>query len=316
MTSWSSHSLSRLRFPVVTAFSVVLVLGALASHVFAASTDWRSGLLAWRTARAEGLSAPDGWLTLVALDWIEPGENSFGGAADNRIQLSGATAAHLGILQFSGNAVRLLPPRGGFPAAFRIDGQPAQPIVLTGNDMKPHELTDGTLTCFVIHRGDRYALRVKDTQAPTRVHFRGLHWYAPNSHYRVEARWIPWVPAHQQKIPTIIGTTLDLPAPGLAEFTLDGKTLRLEPVLEAPGAKQLFFIVRDVTSHSTTYGAGRFLYAGFPDHGLQQPGHIVLDFNRLQNPPCAYTPYATCPLPPEQNRLAIALPVGEERYSH
>ncbi len=182
--------------------------------------------------------------------------------------------------------------------------------------MKPHELTDGSLTFFVIHRGDRYALRVKDTQAPTRVHFRGLHWYAPNPRYRVEARWIPWVPAHAQKIPTVIGTTIELPAPGLAEFTLDGKTVRLEPVLEEPGAKQLFFIVRDATSRSTTYGAGRFLYTDFPDHGLEQPGHIVLDFNRLQNPPCAYTPYATCPLPPEQNRLAIGLPVGEERYSH
>jgi len=307
---------SRLRLAVISAFSAALLLGLAAAPIFAASSGWRSGLLAWRAARAQGLSAPDGWLTLVALDWIEPGDNSFGAAADNRIQLSGATAAHLGVLQFSGNSVRLLPPKGGFPAALRIDGQPAQATVLTGNDMKPHELSDGTLTFFVIHRGDRYALRVKDTQAPTRVHFEGLHWYAPNPHYRVEARWIPWVPAHRQKIPTIIGTTLDMPAPGLAEFTLDGKTFRLEPVLEGPGSKQLFFIVRDTTSHLTTYGAGRFLYTGFPDHGLSEPGHIVLDFNRLENPPCAYTHYATCPLPPEQNRLAIALPVGEQRYSH
>jgi uncharacterized protein len=311
-----NSSLSRLRLAVVAAFSVVLLFGTVVPRVFAGSADWRSGLLAWRAARAQGLSAPDGWLTLVALDWIEPGENTFGAASDNRIQLSGATAPHLGVLQFSGNAVRLLPPHGGFPASFRVDGHPAQAIVLTGNDMRPHELTDGTLTFFVIHRGNRYALRVKDTQAPTRVHFRGLHWYAPNPRYRVEARWIPWVPAHAQKIPTVIGTTIEMPAPGLAEFTLNGKTIRLEPVLEGPGAKQLFFIVRDTTSHTTTYGAGRFLYADFPDHGLEHPGHIVLDFNRLQNPPCAYTPYATCPLPPEQNRLAIALPVGEERYSH
>ncbi|HEX3986324.1 MAG TPA: DUF1684 domain-containing protein [Acidobacteriaceae bacterium] len=308
---------SRIHLAVVAVSSIIfLVLGIAVPRVFAGSTDWRSGLLAWRTAHAEGLSAPDGWLTLVALDWIEPGENSFGAASDNRIRLSGATAPHLGILQFSGNAVRLLAPKGGFPAALRIDGQPAQPTLLTGNDRKPHELTDGTLTFFVIHRGDRYALRVKDTQAPTRVHFRGLRWYAPNPRYCVEARWIPWVPAHMQKIPTVIGTTIEMPAPGLAEFTLEGKTIRLEPVLEGPKAQQLFFIVRDETSHTTTYGASRFLYTGFPDHGLEQPGHIVLDFNRLENPPCAYTPYATCPLPPEQNRMAIALPVGEERYSH
>ncbi|MGA7522406.1 MAG: DUF1684 domain-containing protein [Acidobacteriaceae bacterium] len=309
-------SFSRLRFAVVAAFSVVFLLGITVPRLFAGSTDWRSGLLAWRAAQAQELSAPDGWLTLVALDWIEPGENSFGAASDNRIQLSGATVPHLGVLELSGNTVRLAPPPGGFPAALRVDGQPAQPILLSGNNMKPHELTDGTLTFFVIHRGDRYALRVKDADAPTRIHFHGLHWYAPNPRYRVEARWIPWIPAHQQKIPTVIGTILSLPAPGLAEFTLDGQTIRLEPVLEEPGTKQLFFIVRDATSHTTTYGAGRFLYTGFPDHGLEHPGRIVLDFNRLENPPCAYTPYATCPLPPQQNRLAIALPAGEERYSH
>jgi uncharacterized protein (DUF1684 family) len=124
------------------------------------------------------------------------------------------------------------------------------------------------------------------------------------------------VPAHQEKIPTVLGTTIEVPAPGLAEFTLDGQTVQLEPVLEDPGDKQLFFIVRDATSRTTSYGAGRFLYTDFPDHGLDHAGRILLDFNRLQNPPCAYTAYATCPLPPERNRLAIALPVGEERYSH
>lgn len=309
-------SSSRSRLAVVAAFSAVLLVGFLAAPIFAASTDWRSSLLSWRAAYAQSLAAPDGWLTLVALDWIEPGENSFGAASDNRIQLPGATTAHLGILELKGNAVRLLPPPGGFPAALHIDGHPAQAILLSGNDMQPHELTDGTLTFFVIHRGDRYALRVKDAQAPTRVHFHGLYWYPPDPRLRIQARWIPWVPAHQLRIPTVIGTTLEMPAPGLAEFTLDGKALRLEPVLEGPGTHELFFILRDTTSRSTTYGAGRFLYTDFPDHGLAHPGHLLLDFNRLENPPCAYTPYATCPEPPEQNRLAVALPAGEERYSH
>jgi hypothetical protein len=129
------------------------------------------------------------------------------------------------------------------------------------------------------------------------------------------AKWIPFVPQHTEKIPTIIGTTLDMPAPGLAEFTLDGKTIQIEPVLEDASSKELFFIIRDATSHTTTYQSARFLYAQFPDHGLDQPGTIVLDFNRLQNPPCAYTPYATCPLPPYINRLAISIPAGEMRYT-
>jgi uncharacterized protein (DUF1684 family) len=102
--------------------------------------------------------------------------------------------------------------------------------------------------------------------------------------------------------------------PGVAEFTLDGKAFRLEPILESPDDKDLFFILRDATSRTETYGAGRFLYTDLPDHGLNQPGELWLDFNRAENPPCAYTPFATCPLPPPQNRLQVAIPAGQQRY--
>jgi uncharacterized protein (DUF1684 family) len=125
---------------------------------------------------------------------------------------------------------------------------------------------------------------------------------------------VPFKPPLVEEIPTVIGTTLKLPAPGLAMFLLDGKILHLEPVLEDPSAKTLFFILRDETSTTTTYGGGRFLHTGLPDHGLDQPGSLTLDFNRLENPPCAYTVYATCPLPPVQNRLTVALQAGERRY--
>jgi uncharacterized protein (DUF1684 family) len=115
-------------------------------------------------------------------------------------------------------------------------------------------------------------------------------------------------------IPTVLGTATHLPAPGVAEFTLDGHILRLEPVLEDPKSTDLFFILRDATSKTTTYGAGRFLYTELPDHGVSQPGEVWLDFNRLVNPPCAFTAYATCPLPPAQNRLSVSIPAGEQRY--
>jgi uncharacterized protein (DUF1684 family) len=115
-------------------------------------------------------------------------------------------------------------------------------------------------------------------------------------------------------IPTILGTTTHLPAPGVVEFTLNGQVLRLEPVLEDPKSTDLFFIMRDTTSKTTTYGAGRFLYTELPDHGVSQPGEVWLDFNRLINPPCAFTAYATCPLPPPQNRLSVPIPSGEQRY--
>ena len=294
-----------------------LILTAAILGFADATSDWKVGLMAWRAHREQRLSAPDGWLTLVGLEWLKPGTNTVGSASDNRIRLSASAPAHLGVIRVNGSEVRLAPPEGGFARGVQLDGAPAKPATLADDDAKnPSKLTAGTLTILLLHRGDRYALRVRDSQAPTRLDFHGLHWYEPNPHYRVDANWVPFVPVKKIKVPSIIGVTDKMPAPGVAEFVLDGKALQLEPVLEEPDAKQLFFILRDTTSRTTSYGAARFLYTDFPDHGLDQPGHLVLDFNRLQNPPCAYTAYATCPLPPPQNRLQIALPVGEAKYSH
>jgi len=304
------------RVAPILAFAIPVL--AVTALLFAdATSEWKTGLLAWRAHREQRLSAPDGWLTLVGLEWLKPGANTVGSAPDNRIRLSAAAPAHVGVIEVNGSDIHLAPPAGGFPATVQVDGAPAQAAKLADDEaQKPSVLTAGTLTILLLHRGDRYALRIKDSQAPTRLNFHGLHWYEPDPRYRVEAKWIPFVPVKKIKVASIIGVTDEMPAPGVAEFTLDGQTLQLEPVLEDPGAKQLFFILRDTTSRTTSYGAARFLYTDFPDQGLDQPGHLTLDFNRLQNPPCAYTAYATCPLPPEQNRLAIALPVGEEKYSH
>jgi uncharacterized protein (DUF1684 family) len=287
------------------------------SLVAGPSTDpssWRRELLAWRTHRAESLQAPEGWLSLVALEWLSEGDNSFGSAPDNRVQIA-KSPTHVGIAHLEKSGVRLLSPAGGFPKELQIEGHSAQEQVLSADDApKTSKLTIGTLTIVLIHRDGRYALRIKDLDAPTRVGFHGLRWYAPNALYRVRARWIPYNPPKVLDIPTILGTVTRLPAPGVAEFKLGGRILRLEPVLEEPEDKELFFILRDATSKKTTYGAGRFLYTDLPDHGLTQPGEVWLDFNRLYNPPCAFTAYATCPLPPPQNRLMIAIPAGEQRY--
>jgi uncharacterized protein (DUF1684 family) len=201
----------------------------------------------------------------------------------------------------------------GFPQGLLLDGHTPGTQVLA-SESHPNILTDGTFSMFVIHRGDRFALRIKDSHSSARLHFHGLKWYPPDEHYRIAARWIPYASAKTLKIPTIIGTTIQMPVPGMAEFVLHGQTIRLVPVLESPKSTKLFFILRDTTSKTTTYGAARFLYTSFPEQGLNKPGKLWLDFNRLENPPCAYTPYATCPLPPPQNRLTVALPAGEQRY--
>jgi uncharacterized protein (DUF1684 family) len=278
-------------------------------------SSWQRDLLAWRAERATNLQAPEGWLSLIALGWLKEGDNSFGSAEDSRVQIAGKVPAHIGVVRLEKETLRLLAPAGGFPKDLLVDGESAKEQALVPDDAdKPSKLTMGTVTVIVIHRDDRYALRVKDQQAPTRVGFHGLRWYAPNAAYRVHARWIPYNPPKVLDIPTVLGTTTHLPAPGAAEFTVDGQVVRLEPVLEDPKATDLFFILRDATSKSTTYGAGRFLYTELPDHGVNQPGEVWLDFNRLVNPPCAFTAYATCPLPPPQNRLGVAIPAGEQRY--
>jgi len=278
-------------------------------------SSWQRDLLAWRAERATNLQAPEGWLSLIALGWLKEGDNSFGSAEDSRVQIAGKVPAHIGVVRLEKETLRLLAPAGGFPKDLLVDGESAKEQALVADDAdKPSKLTMGTVTVIVIHRDDRYALRVKDQQAATRVGFHGLRWYAPNAAYRVHARWIPYNPPKVLDIPTVLGTTTHLPAPGAAEFTVDGQVVRLEPVLEDPKATDLFFILRDATSKSTTYGAGRFLYTELPDHGVNQPGEVWLDFNRLVNPPCAFTAYATCPLPPPQNRLGVAIPAGEQRY--
>jgi uncharacterized protein len=287
--------------------------GAVSQTAPASQSNWRSELLAWREAQAKKLQAPDGWLSLAGLEWLTQGDNTFGSASDNRIRIEADVAPHLGVLRLSHNAVSLAAPSGGFPQGLLLDGHTPRAQVLASQD-KPTILTAGTFSMFVIHRGDRYALRLKDSHSSARLHFSGLKWYAPNEKYWIAARWIPYATTKMVKIPTILGTTIEMPVPGVAEFVIDGQTLRLEPVLESPKAAELFFILRDTTSKTTTYGAGRFLYTTFPDQGLNKPGKIWLDFNRLENPPCAYTSYATCPLPPPQNRLPVALPTGEQRY--
>lgn len=276
---------------------------------------WQRDLLAWREQRATGLQAPEGWLSLIALGWLKEGDNAFGSGDDCQVQISGKVPPHIAVVRLQKDKLRLLPAAGGFPKDLLVNDQPArEQDLFSDNSEKASKLTIGSITIIIINRDGRFGLRVKDLQAPTRVGFHGLHWYAPNATYRVHARWIPYNPPKVLDIPTVLGTTTHLPAPGAAEFTIDGQVVRLEPVLEDPQSTELFFIMRDATSKTTTYGAGRFLYSDLPDHGLAQPGELLLDFNKLINPPCAFTPYATCPLPPPQNRLPVPIPAGEQRY--
>jgi uncharacterized protein (DUF1684 family) len=288
----------------------------LATLLLAQNGSFQKDLAAWRTQHTAELLKPDGWLSLVGLEWLEPGDTTVGSAPDNKIRLAKGPA-HLAVLRLEGETVTLNPPAGGFPQNFQVAGAPAKPQSLRAEGNKDKfapRMVIGDLNLYVIRREDRFALRIKDAQSPSITGFHALKWYPPDEAYRVTAKWIPYAPFKTVTLATLVGTNFDQPVPGAAEFVLAGKDWRLEPVLEDPAVAKLFFILRDTTSATTTYGACRFLYTGFPTNGIDKPGELVLDFNRLENPPCAYTPYSTCPLPPPGNRLPIPLPVGELRY--
>jgi uncharacterized protein (DUF1684 family) len=291
---------------------------AAAQSKVSAGDNWQTDLSSWRAQHAKDLQAPQGWLALIGLDWLKAGDNSFGAGADNAIPLPAKTAAHLGVLHLEGNTVELLPPGGesGFPKGMLVDGRTPSTGQKLALDVPgpPSKITIGTLAMVVVRRGDRIGLRTRDSQAPSLTGFHGLRWYPPAAQFRIQARWIPYTPPKQIAVPTVIGTEEKYDVPGVAEFTMEGKTFRLEPVLEGPEEKDLFFILRDATSKTETYQASRFLYTEFPDHGLTQPGMLLLDFNRAENPPCAYSHFTTCPLPPKGNVLPVAITAGEKRY--
>ena len=297
--------------------SVAIFCAFLGAPAVAQDADWQKDLAAWRTQHVADLLKPDGWLSLSGLEWLEAGDNSFGSAKDNKIHIRAGSPTHIGILRFDGKTVKLIPPAEGFPTDFRVADAPAKEQVIpvdVDNDKNALHMTTGTLNMYVIRRGDRFALRVKDAQSQAIVAFHGLNWYDPDIHFRVKAKWTPYNPQRSITLVTLARTEYARPVPGAAEFTLDGKSYRLQPVVEDPEKAQLFFILRDTTSATATYPACRFLYTVLPSQGLDKAGELWLDFNRLENPPCAYTPFATCPLPPPQNKLAIPLPVGEKRY--
>ncbi|HLY42116.1 MAG TPA: DUF1684 domain-containing protein [Terracidiphilus sp.] len=279
---------------------------------------WLHETQQWRAQRAADLSAPNGPLSVADVEWLKTGVNSIGAAAGNGLQIAHAPD-HIGLLTVSGklpgNAiVQLLAPPGGFPADLEIDGKPAREGPLDAGDQHPSVITWHGLSLAVVGRGDRFALRINDADAANRSGFHGLRWFPANPEFRVNARWIPNPPRQVEKIPTALGTKIEMPAPGVAEFLLDGKVVVLEAVIEGGDTSKLLFILSDKTGPAATNAGGRYLTTDLPDHGLDKPGNLVLDLNRLSNPPCAYTQSATCAMPPERSRLPIEIEAGELRY--
>jgi hypothetical protein len=258
---------------------------------------------AWHERRLRSLTSDDGWLTLVGLHWLEEGESAAGSAEGLAVQLAAGAPAKLGTFTRRGAEVSFSPSP---EAKVTLRGEPFRGGALkTDAGGAPDVLEVGTLRMHVIVRGARVGLRVKDREAPARKAFHGIERYPVSGEWRVTARFEPAKAERKIAVPTVLGTVEEMVSPGTAVFQLKGKEYRLTPVLEDG---QLFFIFADQTNKTETYGAGRFLYAALPKDGA-----VVLDFNRAYNPPCAFSPFATCPLPPKENRLAVRIEAGEKR---
>ncbi|WP_434212022.1 DUF1684 domain-containing protein [[Pseudomonas] boreopolis] len=264
--------------------------------------------LAWREQRLEELRKPDGWTSLVGLHWLELKAHYIGSSPDSGIRLA-VGPAKMGLVSVEGDKVWFTPEKH---AALTVDGKPLAGRIRFYSDRDDAPTTigfdEGKGRLTLIQRGDRRALRVRHADADSRVRFAGLdHWPADPA-WRVEARFVPNPAGKTIPIVDIVGITTEQPNAGAVEFEKDGRTYRLEAIGE-PG-HELFIVFADRTSGHGSYPAGRFIDAGAPD----AQGRVVLDFNRAYNPPCAFTPFATCPLPPPENRLDLAVAAGEKNY--
>lgn len=268
-------------------------------------TDYQQELLTQRAERAQQLLGDRSWLTLAGLFWLKPGANTIGAAPHHPVVLSGPNIpTHVGVLTVEQESIKLCVASG---VAMTHQGEPIQDLVMQ-HDMTGHPdyVSIDTLTFLIIKRGERYAVRLYDTTNPARHRFPGLSWYPIDPALRIIADYVPHTPPRTLKIATATGDITPSVNPGAVHFTLDGHPCSLEA--EDRGSK-LFFNFCDLTNRDTTYGAGRFLYTDVP-----VDGKVTLDFNQATNPYCAYTLYATCPLPPAQNRLPVRIAAGEKRY--
>jgi uncharacterized protein (DUF1684 family) len=269
--------------------------------------DYAKSIEAWRAARVARLTVPDGWLTLIGRHELAPGANTVGTAQDNSIKLA-AGPPYLATVTLGADRQVTLAPAPS--AIMEIDGvRVREPAVLVHAGEKPTRVTFGPANFYVMERGEKLFLRVRDTTAATLRDFAGIDCFPVDPAWRIEAAWVPFDPPRQVKITNMIGITEPAPVPGKAVFTREGRTVELLPIDE--GGDDLFFVLTDLTAGAETYEASRFLYAPKPKAGA---GKIILDFNRLQNPPCAFTAFATCPLPPKENRMPFRVTAGEKKY--
>ncbi|MDX2269745.1 MAG: DUF1684 domain-containing protein [Bryobacter sp.] len=267
----------------------------------------KAAVTEWRQKVETSLKNDTGWLTVAGLHWLAQGETTFGSGVENQFVLpAGKAPAIAGKFHFDGTKVTLDPAPG---AGLLVNGKPAEKMLLRDDAQKEYDVVSvGDLSFFVIVRGDKTGIRLRDKNSKYRQAFTHRDWFPVKAEYLVEGEFFPFAEPKKMRVPTVIeGVMEDHESPGEVEFLLNGAKQRVQ-VLKA-GANQVWLIFRDKSSGKSTYPAGRFLYGE-----KLASGKVLFDFNKAYNPPCAFTPFATCPLPPRQNSLTVAVEAGELNY--
>lgn len=282
---------------------------AAGQSVAAADPNFLADNAIWRNERKQDLLKPDGWTSLVGLHWLELKAHYVGSSAGSGIRLA-VGPPRLGMVEQHEGRFYFTPESG---LALTLDGQTltGRAELKTDHDQAPSLIgfDQGKGLLNVIRRGQRFGLRIRHADAPTRLRFAGLDYWPADPEWRIVGKFVPHPSGKTMPIVDIVGTSTAVPNPGAVEFVREGKSYRIEAMSE-PG-KGLFLVFADRTSGHGSYPAGRFMDTPGPD----AQGEVVLDFNRAYSPPCAFTAFATCPLPPPENRLDLAITAGEKTYA-
>ncbi len=288
-------------------FMLIILISFACTQKPTADPSYVKEINEWDAKRVTRLKADDGWLNLVGRFWLEKGESTFGSSKDNDIVVESSTLPeHIGSFFFVDSTITFKAKDG---VEVLLDGKPVREIVLVDDQKKEITVLQiGSIKFNLIIRDTLYGIRFRDLNSDLVKNFKGIERFPVDENWKIAARFEAYNPVKEIDVPNVLGQISKEKCPGAVVFELDGNKHRIDAVDE--GGERLFLIIADQTSGEETYGGGRFMYVNKPD----STGTILLDFNKAYNPPCVFTKYATCPLPPLQNYLKLRIEAGEKVY--
>jgi uncharacterized protein len=293
---------------VPRALAAIFVVSSLACSPNHEGRDsYTEGIRSFQHDREEALKTDTGWLTIAGLFFLSQPRTTFGSDPLNDIVLPAGAPASAGTFEMKDGKVTV---KGAPGVTFQLGDKPITTAELKSDaEGPPDRISLGDLQLWVHMSGGRSSIRLRDKNSSLRKEFAGTSWFPIDPRYRVEATYEPYQQPKTIQVPNVLGDIDNMTVPGMVSFTLNGQPLRMTAITESDD-KVFWFVFRDLTSGKETYPAARFLYMPAPVNG-----RMILDFNKSENPPCAYNPYTTCPLPPEENRLRVRIEAGEKAYT-